>query len=552
LSDSSSSWFIPVLPNSGYQEVLTDPSYYGQIVNFTFPELGNTGINHDDDESDKPHVFGVIAKDVTYYPSNWRSVESLPDYLTRHGIVSIYGIDTRQLTRRIRSMGAMNGIISTEVLDKEVLISKLQSAPSMEGLNLVKKVRTRKIYHWSTSTDKKWEFIEHGNESIEDLLTVIVVDFGIKRNILKRLVSYGCKVIIVPVDTSFDNILSYAPDGIFLSNGPGDPASVSEGINLVKLLITTEIPIFGICMGHQLLALSAGCTAFKMKYGNRGHNQPCIHTDTKRCLITCQNHGFAVSPESMSDEWSVLFSNANDQTNEGIIHNSKPYFSVQFHPEHQGGPRDLELLFKFFADIVQQYKATYLFDNFIDLCKKNKNHSINFNKYDIKKPKKILVLGSGGLSIGQAGEFDYSGSQALRSLKEENIETVLINPNIASIQTAKGLADKVYYMPVTNDSIEEIVKKENPDAITLSFGGQTALNCGVDLFKQGFFDKYNIKVLGTSVESVICTEDRDIFCKKLTEINEPFPQSIATVNLNEALTAADEINASFKFTVAIL
>ncbi len=339
---------------TGYQEVLTDPSYYGQIVNFTFPELGNTGINHDDDESDKPHVFGVIAKDVTYYPSNWRSVESLPDYLTRHGIVSIYGIDTRQLTRRIRSMGAMNGIISTEVLDKEVLISKLQSAPSMEGLNLVKKVSTRKIYHWSTSTDKKWEFIEHGNESIEDLLTVIVVDFGIKRNILKRLVSYGCKVIIVPVDTSFDNILSYAPDGIFLSNGPGDPASVSEGINLVKLLITTEIPIFGICMGHQILSLALGGNTFKLRFGHRGLNQPCGLND--KVEITSQNHGFAVSKESLNEEIEISHFNLNDDTVAGICHKKLPFFSVQYHPEASPGPHDADYLFANFIKLMQQYR----------------------------------------------------------------------------------------------------------------------------------------------------------------------------------------------------
>ena len=340
---------------TGYQEVLTDPSYYGQIVNFTFPELGNTGINYDDLESDKPHVFGVIAKDITYCPSNWRSIESLPDYLVRHGIVSIYGIDTRQLTRKIRSMGAMNGIISTEVLDKEVLISKLQSAPSMEGLNLVEKISTSTIYHWSIPTDKKWEFIADKSKSIEDLLTVIVVDFGVKRNILKCLVSHGCKVIVVPIDTSFNDILSYNPDGIFLSNGPGDPASVTEGIDLVKLLIKAEIPIFGICMGHQILSLALGGNTFKLRFGHRGLNQPCGLNE--KVEITSQNHGFAVSRESLNKDIEISHFNLNDDTIAGIYHKKLPFFSVQYHPEASPGPHDADYLFTKFIKLMKQYRA---------------------------------------------------------------------------------------------------------------------------------------------------------------------------------------------------
>ena len=340
---------------TGYQEVLTDPSYYGQIVNFTFPELGNTGINYDDLESDKPHVFGVIAKDITYCPSNWRSIESLPDYLVRHGIVSIYGIDTRQLTRKIRSMGAMNGIISTEVLDKEVLISKLQSAPSMEGLNLVEKISTSTIYHWSIPTDKKWEFIADKSKSIEDLLTVIVVDFGVKRNILKRLVSHGCKVIVVPLDTSFNDILSYNPDGIFLSNGPGDPASVTEGIDLVKLLIKAEIPIFGICMGHQILSLALGGNTFKLRFGHRGLNQPCGLNE--KVEITSQNHGFAVSRESLNKDIEISHFNLNDDTIAGIYHKKLPFFSVQYHPEASPGPHDADYLFTKFIKLMKQYRT---------------------------------------------------------------------------------------------------------------------------------------------------------------------------------------------------
>ena len=251
-------------------------------------------------------------------------------------------------------MGAMNGIISTEILDKETLISKLKSAPPMEGLNLVKKVTTNKIYQWSIATNEKWEFVDHHSQTVKDLLTVIVVDFGIKRNILKRLVSYGCKVIVVPVDTELNSILNYDPDGIFLSNGPGDPASVSEGINLVKLLIVTEIPIFGICMGHQILSLALGGSTFKLRFGHRGLNQPCGLSN--KIEITSQNHGFAVSEESLNETIEISHFNLNDQTIAGICHKKLPFFSVQYHPEASPGPHDADYLFVKFINFMQQYR----------------------------------------------------------------------------------------------------------------------------------------------------------------------------------------------------
>ncbi|MEB3120871.1 MAG: carbamoyl phosphate synthase small subunit, partial [Snowella sp.] len=206
---------------TGYQEVLTDPSYSGQIVTFTYPELGNTGVNPEDEESSHPHVKGVIARNVTYRPSNWRSTQSLPDYLVRHQIVGIYGIDTRALTKKIRSVGAMNGGISTEILDPQELIRFVQAAPSMAGLNLVKEVTTKEVYEWSTPTDSHWEFASINTQADQEPLTVVAIDFGVKRNILHRLASYGCRVIVVPASTPAEEILSHNPDGIFLSNGPG-------------------------------------------------------------------------------------------------------------------------------------------------------------------------------------------------------------------------------------------------------------------------------------------------------------------------------------------
>ncbi|XTZ19925.1 MAG: glutamine-hydrolyzing carbamoyl-phosphate synthase small subunit, partial [cyanobacterium endosymbiont of Rhopalodia fuxianensis] len=283
---------------TGYQEVLTDPSYCGQIVTFTYPELGNTGTNPDDEESSCPQVKGIIARNITYRPSNWRSTESLPDYLNRHKIIGIYGIDTRALTRKIRSLGTMNGAISTEILEPTELLRQAQLTPKMTGLNLVREVTTKEVYEWSIPTDPIWEFRLSNKEVSRNTLTVVAIDFGIKRNILRRLASYGCRVIVVSANMPPEEILKYNPDGIFLSNGPGDPSAVEEGLEVTKALIKAGKPIFGICMGHQILGLSLGAKTFKLKFGHRGLNQPCGLN--QQVEITSQNHGFAVEEKSLN------------------------------------------------------------------------------------------------------------------------------------------------------------------------------------------------------------------------------------------------------------
>ena len=340
---------------TGYQEVLTDPSYCGQIVTFTYPELGNTGVNPDDEESSRPQVRGVIARNITYRPSNWRSTESLPDYLVRHQIVGIYGVDTRALTRKIRSSGAMNGIISTEILDKSELLRQVQLAPSMAGLNLVKEVTTKEAYEWSTPTDTHWEFKPKDVDYIEASFTVVALDFGIKRNILRRLASYGCRVIVVPANTPPEEILKYNPDGIFLSNGPGDPSAVEEGITTAKALIQEGKPTFGICMGHQILGLSLGAETFKLKFGHRGLNQPCGLQ--QQVEITSQNHGFAVTDKSLNADVTITHFNLNDRTVAGLSHKTLPLFSVQYHPEASPGPHDADYLFEKFVRLMQERKT---------------------------------------------------------------------------------------------------------------------------------------------------------------------------------------------------
>lgn len=335
---------------TGYQEVLTDPSYSGQMVTFTYPELGNTGVNGDDEESDRPHVKGVIARNICQRPSNWRSSQSLPEYLKHHNVIGIYGIDTRSLTRKLRSSGAMNGAISTEILDPADLVLQVQGAPSMAGLNLVKAVTTNRTYEWTEQTEALWEFSDSAAKSSVNPpeFTVVALDFGIKRNILKRLASYGCRIIVVPVDTSAEEILSYNPDGIFLSNGPGDPAAVIEGIATTRSLLDSGKPIFGICMGHQVLGLALGAETFKLKFGHRGLNHPAGLT--QKIEITSQNHGFAIEPDSLAlDRLEITHLNLNDRTVAGLKHKTLPIFSVQYHPEASPGPHDADYLFEQFV-----------------------------------------------------------------------------------------------------------------------------------------------------------------------------------------------------------
>ncbi|MBO1348248.1 MAG: glutamine-hydrolyzing carbamoyl-phosphate synthase small subunit [Hormoscilla sp. GUM202] len=342
---------------TGYQEVLTDPSYCGQIVTFTYPELGNTGVNPEDEESSRPQVKGAIARNICTRPSNWRSTQSLPDYLKQHGIIAIYGIDTRAVTRRIRVVGAMNGGISTEILDEAELLAQVKLAPSMNGLNLVREVTTSQVYEWSEATEEVWEFNPTGVGSTTETFTVVAIDFGIKRNILRRLASYGCRVIVVPANTPAAEILKYNPDGIFLSNGPGDPAAVTEGIETAKALLAAEKPMFGICMGHQIFGLSLGAQTYKLKFGHRGLNQPAGLS--QQVEITSQNHSFAIDPESLANaDVEISHWNLNDRTVAGLRHRSLPLFSVQHHPEASPGPHDADYLFERFVQAMRSARTS--------------------------------------------------------------------------------------------------------------------------------------------------------------------------------------------------
>ena len=368
---------------------------------------------------------------------------------------------------------------------------------------------------------------------------VLCVDVGLKYNQLRCLVSRGLEVQVVPWDYDFPHLAGKEYDGLFISNGPGDPSVLSTTIqNISTALNQGRTPIFGICLGHQLLARAAGAETMKMKFGNRGHNIPCTSLLSGKCHITSQNHGYAVDAMTLPDGWAESFVNANDGSNEGIRHLHRPYFSTQFHPESTPGPRDTEYLFDVFTDTIMNTVASVkaLLEPVLFPGGTVEDNERLHPRVSVKK---VLVLGSGGLSIGQAGEFDYSGSQAIKALKGEGIYTILINPNIATIQTSKGLADKVYFLPVTPDFVRKVIIHERPDAIYVTFGGQTALQVGIQLKDE--FAALGVEVLGTSIETIITTEDRELFARSMESIGEKCAKSASASSVEEATRVVKDI-----------
>jgi len=345
---------------TGYQEVITDPSYRGQIVSMTYPQIGNYGINPEDAESSQPHIRAFVIGELCRIPSNWRSTQPLDAYLASHGVLGIEGIDTRALTKHLRSLGAMRACVSTE-LNADQAIEAARNSPSMKGMDYVKEVSTSKAYLWSEES-RRWILPNVSTEQpgpYEELPPVkhriVAYDFGIKFNILRSLRQSGFEVEVVNSTTSAAEVLAKNPDGIFLSNGPGDPAALGYIHDELRQLIGKK-PIFGICLGNQLLAHAYGGSTFKLKFGHRGGNQPVKDLRTGQISITSQNHGFAVDPDSLPPEIEVTHINLNDQTVEGMRHKTHPVFSVQYHPEAAPGPNDASYLFEEFSRLIEASK----------------------------------------------------------------------------------------------------------------------------------------------------------------------------------------------------
>ena len=339
---------------TGYQEVLTDPSYKGQIVTMTYPLIGNYGCNEVDIESIGPQVEGFVVREYSAYHSNWRSKWSLDTYLAENGIIGIQNIDTRALTRRLRVHGVMNGYLATEdadgTIDPDSLVEKAKSWHGLVGWDLVERVTCPNPYAWKDRCDPNFQ-LETGSQSEDGKYRVIAMDFGIKYNILRQLTEHGCEVQVVPATTTADEILAAEPDGVFLSNGPGDPMPLDYAVKTIQELMGKK-PIFGICLGHQLLSLALGGTTYKLKFGHRGANQPVKHLETDQVEITSQNHGFCVDIDSLPNVVDITHINLNDNTLEGMQHREIPMFSVQYHPEASPGPHDASYLFSRFTQMM--------------------------------------------------------------------------------------------------------------------------------------------------------------------------------------------------------
>ncbi|XP_021253367.1 carbamoyl-phosphate synthase [ammonia], mitochondrial isoform X2 [Numida meleagris] len=474
---------------SGYTEALTDPSYKGQILTLANPVVGNGGVPDTaalDEiglrrflESDGIKVSGLLVLDYSNEYSHWQAVKSLGEWLQEEKVPALYGIDTRMLSKLIRDKGTVLGKIEFEGQPTEFADPNKQ--------NLIAEVSTKQ----------------------------------------------GAEVHLVPWDHDFTS-MEY--DGLIISGGPGDPMKAQEVIQNVRKILESSRPepLFGIGMGNLITGIAAGATSYKMQMANRGQNQPVLNVVNGQAVITTQNHAYAIDSSTLPAGWKPLFVNANDQTNEGIMHETRPIFTAQFYPDANPGPADTEFLFDSFISLVKRGKGT-------TIASVLPKAGATASRVEVSK---VLILGSGGLSIGQAGEFDYSGSQAVKALKEENVKIVLMNPNIASVQTNEtGLkqADAVYFLPITPQFVTEVIKTEHPDGLILGMGGQTALNCGVELFKQGVLQQYGVKVLGTSVESIMATEDRKLFSDKLVELNEKIAPSFAAESIEDALEAAEKI-----------
>ncbi|PLB44442.1 aspartate carbamoyltransferase [Aspergillus steynii IBT 23096] len=550
----------------GYPESITDPSYRGQILVVTFPLVGNYGVPSRETmdellktlpkyfESTQIHIAALVVS--TYAGedySHFLAESSLGSWLKEQGVPAVHGVDTRALTKRIRQKGSMlgrmllqktgstDGAVDSLPTEKDTWRSYFEETEWVDPntTNLVDEVSIREPRLFSPPENVA---LKHPSGRP---VRVLCLDVGLKFNQLRCLLARGVEVLVVPWNYDFPTLAGKDYDGLFVSNGPGDPATLSTTVqNLSKTIGEGRTPVFGICLGHQLISRAVGAQTMKMKFGNRGHNIPCTSMVSGKCHITSQNHGYAVDASSLPEGWEELFVNANDGSNEGIRHTSRPFFSVQFHPESTPGPRDTEYLFDVFINTIQETIASpAALSKPVSFPGGTKEENIKISPR--VSVKKVLILGSGGLSIGQAGEFDYSGSQAIKALKEEGIYTILINPNIATIQTSKGLADKVYFLPVNADFVRKVIKHERPDAIYVTFGGQTALQVGIQLKDE--FEGLGVKVLGTPIDTIITTEDREFFARSMESINEKCAQSASASNLEEALQVVEAI----KFPVIV-
>jgi carbamoyl-phosphate synthase large subunit len=513
---------------TGYQEVLTDPSYAGQMVCMTYPLQGNYGVRDADAESSRPWARALIVRWACPVPSHHSSEGSLDEYLKRWNVPAITEIDTRALTRHLRTHGALRAVLSHEAKDPgkgrlAELAAAARRVTPLSQQDLVAQASRTSTEEWLEPLPLELRRGEHADGSG---LSIAVVDYGVKSNILRSLRARGCRVVVMPHTATWRDVESTGADGMVLANGPGDPAVLDGPVNLAREAIG-RIPIFGICLGHQILGRAAGASTSRLPFGHHGANHPVKDLETGRVHITSQNHEFQVDAGSIpAGDFFVSQRNLNDGSVEGLSHRSLPVFSVQYHPEGCPGPQDNQHLYDRFVEMVRDRRPVL--------------RAVG-GATQAAKPRKVLILGSGPIVIGQAAEFDYAGTQACKALREEGIETVLVNSNPATIMTDEEVADRVYLEPLTVDSVERIIARERPDALLPTLGGQTALNLATELASAGVLERYQVRLLGAGIETIRKAEDRQAFKDMLQAIGEPVPISRVCESLDDVRQFAGEV-----------
>jgi carbamoyl-phosphate synthase large subunit len=514
---------------TGYQEVLTDPSYAGQMVCMTYPLQGNYGVRDADAESSRPWARALVTRWACPAPSHHSSEASLDEYLKRWGVPGITDIDTRALTRHLRAHGALRAVLVHESRKPgkarlEDLAKAARRVKPLSEQDLVAETSRTNREEWLEPLPVELRPRSHATGAG---LTVGVVDYGVKTNILRSLRERGCRVVVLPHTAKWRDVEALHLDGLVLSNGPGDPATLDGPVRLARQALG-RIPLFGICLGHQVMGRAAGATTSRLPFGHHGANHPVKDLDSGRVHITSQNHEFQVDRASLPEDSGYYVSqlNLNDGSVEGLAHRTQPAFSVQYHPEGCPGPQDNQ----------------YLYDRFVEMARsKQRPAPLEAVAAPADKPRKVLILGSGPIVIGQAAEFDYAGTQACKALREEGITTVLVNSNPATIMTDEGVADRVYLEPLTVDSVERVIARERPDALLPTLGGQTGLNLATELAAAGVLDRYHVRLLGATIDTIRKAEDREAFKQMLIEIGEPVPVSRVCESLIEAEQFAAEV-----------